>query len=77
MSFVLKHTRTGINDLGNDRQVTRFVGDVTPQELLEEFHRPDWECYEKQNSFGLFRGVIFSIPFSLLCWWLIYQLFFS
>lgn len=77
MSHLAEQTKKIIKDLGNDQQIIGFVKDVKLQELLEEIDRLEWELYEKQYPINLFRGLIFSIPFALFCWWLIYKLFFS
>jgi len=77
MSHVAEQSKKRIRGLGNDPQVIRFIKDVKLQELLEEIDRLEWELDEKENPISVFRGVIFSIPFGLLSWWLIYKLFFS
>ena len=77
MSHVAEQTKKRIKVLGNDPQIIGFIQEVKLQELLEEIDRLEWELDEKENPLGVFRGVIFSIPFALLSWWLIYKLLFS
>ena len=76
MSHVAEQTKKRIRGLGNDPQIG-FITNVKLQELLEEIDRLEWELVEKENPIYVFRGVIFSIPFGLLSWWLIYKLFFA
>ena len=66
MSNLAEQTKKRIKNLGNDQQIIGFVKDVKLQELLEEIDRLEWELDEKENPLGVFRGVIFSIPFALL-----------
>ena len=77
MSYLTEQTKESIKDLGDDQQVIGFIKQVKLQELLEEIDRLEEELYEKQNPVGIFRGMIFAAPFALLCWWLVYKLFFS
>ena len=77
MSHVAEQTKKRIKVLGNDPQIIGFIQEVKLQELLEEIDRLEWELEEKENPLGVFRGVIFSIPVGLFCWWLVYKLFFS
>ena len=77
MSHLAGYTEKRIGDLGNDPQIVGPIKDVKLQELLEEIDKFEWELDEKENPKSVFRGVIFSIPFGLLSWWLIYRLFFS
>jgi hypothetical protein len=77
MSHVAEQTKKRIKILGNDPQIIGFIKDVKLQELLEEIDRLEWELDEKENPLGFFKGLFFSLPFVLFCWWLVYKLFFS
>jgi hypothetical protein len=77
MSPVAEQTKNRIKDLGNDQQIIGFIKDVKLQELTEEIDRLELEDYEKENPIGVFKGMIFSLPAALFCWWLVYKLFFS
>jgi hypothetical protein len=77
MSQVAEQTKKRIKILGNDPQIIGFIKDIKLQELLEEIDRLEWELDEEKNPLGFFKGLIFSIPVGLFCWWLVYKLFFS